>query len=428
MTSDRARDDAPSPSPRLTAGLLAALCAVMTLNPIVANTYLPALAIMAEEFGTSIAGIQVGLTAFFAGVAVGQLAVGALSDALGRRRVILAGFVVMTLAGIVVATAPTLEVFIVARVVQGLGASAGVVVVRAIVSDVGVGTQVPRAYSLLTGTMAAGPLLASLGGTVLLLLFGWRAPLLGILAASVIFLVVAWAAVPETLAPARRASLRPARMAGAYGRLLRDPVYVGNALTMAFVFAGLTVHVSASSFVAQEVLGADPWGFWLMFTAYALSVLAGGWLNGPLAARFGPRRMIQIELPIAIATALALTVLAATGVLGIPVYVVLIVIGCACVAGTMANATALTVGRASFAVGSGAALMGCLQFAGGALASPVGGVAGTSTALPMAAGMLAFYLLSLAASAFARRLERGEPRGLPSTENDPAPPPVAGAL
>ena len=428
MTSDRGRDGAASPSPRLTAGLLASLCAIMTLNPIVANTYLPALGIMAAEFGTSIAGIQVGLTAFFAGVAGGQLAVGALSDSLGRRRVILVGFVVMTLAGIVVASAPTLELFIVARVVQGLGASAGVVVVRAIVTDVGVGPQVPRAYSLLTGTMAAGPLLASLGGTVLLLLLGWRAPLWGILAASAIFLVVAWAAIPETLAPVRRASLRPARMLAAYSRLLRDPVYLGNALTMAFVFAGLTVHVSASSFVAQEVLGADPWGFWLMFTAYALSVLAGGWLNAPLAARFGPRRMIQIELPLAIVSAAGLTVLAATGALGIPVYLVLVVLGCAGVAGTMANATALTVGRAPFAAASAAALMGCLQFAGGALASPVGGLAGTATALPMAAGMLGFYVLSLTASAVARRLERGEGRGLSSSENDPAPPPAAGAL
>src|SRR5688572_25061279 len=152
----------------------------MILNPIVANMYLPALGIMADDLGTTIAGIQVALTAFLLGVAVGQLVVGALSDALGRRRVIVIGFAVLTAAGVLVAAAPNLDVLVIGRVFQGLGASAGVVVIRAVIADVGVGRQVPRAYSLLIGTLAIGPLIASFLGTVLLQVGGWRLILVGI--------------------------------------------------------------------------------------------------------------------------------------------------------------------------------------------------------------------------------------------------------
>ena len=205
-------------APRLTPGLLVVLCVLMTLNPIVANMYLPALGIMADDLGTNIVGIQLALTAFFLGVAVGQLVVGALSDSLGRRRVLILSFVVLTAASAFVAVSPTLEVMILGRVLQGFGAAASVVIVRAIVSDIGVGTQVSRAYSILIGTLAVGPLLASLSGTVLLQISGWRAILVGTVVASVGYLVIAIVAIPESLPAARRAPFRLPSMIGSYGR------------------------------------------------------------------------------------------------------------------------------------------------------------------------------------------------------------------
>jgi DHA1 family bicyclomycin/chloramphenicol resistance-like MFS transporter len=409
-----------SDAPRLTPGLLAVLCVLMTLNPVVANMYLPALGIMADDFGTDITGIQLTLAAFFVGVAVGQLVVGALSDTLGRRRVLLLSFAVLTAASVFVAAAPTLEVMLVGRVLQGFGASAGVVIVRAIVADMGVGAQIPRAYSILIGTLAAGPLLASLSGTVLLQVSGWHAILIGTVVASAGYLAIAVVGIPESLPPARRAPFRLGAMAATYGRLLRDPAYVGFALTMAFVFAGLTVYVNASSFVAQDVLGLNPWGFWLIFTAYGLSVFAGGWLNAPLSARYGPRRMLVIDLSITIAASATLVAVTAAVALSVPVYVLLSVVCSAAVVGVMANATTLTLGRASSAAGSGAALMGCVQFGFGALAAPVGGLDGPETALPMALGMLTFFALSLAASEFARYHEGRPPRSFPAGEIPPA--------
>jgi len=414
--------------PGLTTGLLVVLCVLMTLNPIIANMHLPALAIMADDLGTNIVGIQFTLAAFFFGVSIGQLVVGALSDSLGRRRVLILSFVVLTAASVFVAIAPTLEIMIVGRVMQGLGAAASVVIVRAIVSDVGIGRQVPRAYSILIATLAVGPLFASLSGTVLLQAAGWHAILVGTAVASACYLVLGILTIPESLPPARRAPFRIPAMVATYGRLLRDPVYLGFALAMAFVFAGLTVYVNASSFVAQDVLGLSPWGFWLIFTAYGLSIFAGGWVNAPLSARYGSRRMLVIDLCVAIATTLILVLVTWAGVLSVPVYAALIVATCAAVAGVMANATTLTLGRVSFSAASGAALMGCVQFSFGALASPIGGLAGPETALPMALGMLGCFALSLAASAFARFHEGRAPRAFPSDENPPALPGGGAAL
>ncbi|WP_448809241.1 Bcr/CflA family efflux MFS transporter [Agromyces bauzanensis] len=414
------RVDGAGVAPRLDGALLAVLCAIMILNPIVANMYLPALGIMAADLGTTIAGIQVALTAFLLGVAVGQLVVGALSDALGRRRVVVIGFAVLTAASVVVAAAPNLDLLIVGRVFQGLGASAGVVVIRAVIADVGVGPQVPRAYSLLMSTLAVGPLVASFLGTVLLQVGGWRLILVGITVISALFLLLAIWRVPETLPTERRAPLHPGRMAATYGRLLRDPAYVGNSLTMAFALGGVIAHVSASSFVAQDVLGADVWGFWGMFTVYALSVLAGGWANAPLSARFGPARMQAIALVIAIVGSAALTVLSAGGWLTVASYLPLIALACGSATAVMANATTLTLARSAFAAGSGAALMGSIQFATGAAASPIGGLWGPYTAVPMAVTMLACFTVSLAARVFAGYWERRLP--VPQGRNLPVPP------
>jgi DHA1 family bicyclomycin/chloramphenicol resistance-like MFS transporter len=226
---------------------------------------------------------------------------------------------------------------------------------------------------------------------------------------SALFLVLVVWRLPETLVLERRATLHPGRMAATYGRLLKDRAYVGNALTMAFALGGIMAHVSASSFVAQDVLGADVWGFWAMFSVYGLSVLVGGMANAPLSARFGPERMQSIALSVAITSSAALTVAAATGWLTVATYLIFMALSCASATAVMANATTLTLARAGFAAASGAALMGSIQFTAGAIASPIGGLWGPYTAVPMAATMLVCFALSLGSRVFARHFERRMP-------------------
>ena len=392
--------------PVLGAGLLTVLGLLMTVNPIASNIYLPGLGQMAADLGVTVAGAQFALTGFLLGVAVGQLVVGAMTDSLGRRRVLLLGLGLLTAASALVLLAPTLGVLILGRVLQGFGSSAAVVVTRAVVSDTARGAQAARAYSVLMGMLAAGPLFGPLLGTLLLPLGGWRATFAALLVMSVLYLVVAALSVPETLAVADRTPVRIGRLLSNYRRLAGDGGYVGNALAMAFGFAALVTHVSASSFVAQDVLRTDEWGFTFLYMAYALAVMAGSAVNAPLSGRFGARRMLLISQGIAIAATAAMAIFALTGTFTVVTFLVTVIPACAAGSALLANATTLTLARAAFAAGSGAALMGFTQFTLGSVISPLSGVLGPTTAAPMALTMLAAFVLSAAAGVFGRRAER----------------------
>lgn len=407
-------------SPVLGAGLLTVLGLLMTVNPIASNIYLPALADMAADLDTTIAGAQFALTGFLLGVAGGQVIVGALTDSLGRRRVLLWGLAVLTLASVLVMLAPTLTVLIAGRVLQGLGSSAAVVVTRAVVSDTARGPQAARAYSVLMGMLAAGPLFGPLLGTLLVPLGGWRATFAGLLVLSVAYFAVAAATVPETLPRSARTPVRVRRLLGNYARLARDSGYVGNALAMAFGFGALATHVSASSFVAQEVLRTDEWGFTFLYMCYALAVMGGSALNAPLSARFGARRMLLITQAIGIASTAAMAVFALVGPFTVLTFLLTVIPGCAAGSALLANATTLTLARAAFAAGSGAALMGFTQFTLGSLMSPLGGVAGPQTAAPMAIVMMASFALSTVAGALGWVGERRSARSTPTDAPHPA--------
>ena len=398
-----ATDDA---TPVLTTGLLSVLGLLMTVNPIASNIYLPGLSQMAADLGTTIAGAQIALTGFLLGVAAGQLIVGALADSLGRRPVLLLGLSVLTGASVIVAAAPTIELLIAGRVMQGLGSSAAVVVARAIVSDTARGRQAAASYSVLMGMLAVGPLVGPLLGSLLMQAGGWRTTFVALIVLSAAYLVMSVFAVPETLAPDARTPVRLGRLLDNYRRLLRDPGYTGNALAMAVAFAALATHVSASSFVAQDVLDTDEWGFSFLYMCYALAVLVGSSLNAPLSARFGARRMLIVCQAVAIGSTAAMVWFATAGPFTVATFLATIVPACAAGSAILANATTLTLARAAFAAGSGAALMGCTQFLVGSLVSPLGGLMGPHTAVPMAVVMLACFTLSVIAGVVGRWGER----------------------
>ena len=391
------------PAGHLSPGLLVVLGLLMTANPLGVGMYLPALSGIADDLDVTIAQAQLLFTGFMLGIAVGQLIVGMLSDALGRRRVLLVGLAVLTVATALVTVAPDIGVLLVLRIVQGLGAAASVVVARAVVSDLVRGPQADRAYSILMGMLAAGPFAAPLVGTLLLQLGGWRAIFLGMTGIFLVYLGAAWLMVPETLAPARRTPLRARSLLSNYARLLRDRRYVANALSMAFAFAALSVHSSASSFVTQDLLGADEWGFTAIYMAYAVAIMSGSMINASLAVRFGAARLMLWSQAVSVLACAALVLFATVGPFTLATFTITVLIGGVATSAVLANASALTLARAGFAAASGAALMGALQFATASAASPIGGVLGTHTGVPMALGMLGCTLISAMAAVLAHR-------------------------
>lgn len=386
----------------LTAGLVLVLGLLMTANPLAASLFLPGLGVIVHELGTTTAGGQMVYTGFLLGVAGGQLLIGPLSDATGRRPALLCGLGLLAASAAASAAAGSIEVLVATRVAQGLGAAAVVVVARAVVADLATGVAAARAYSILMSVIAAGPFAAPILGAAALQLGGWRASFLVLAVLAALALAAAVVLVPESLERGRRQTLRFGAMAANYGRLLRDGGYVLPALSMAFAFAALAVHSAASSFVAQEILHTGPWGFALVYALYAGSVLAGSTINAVLVGRFGIRRMMAAAQGAALVASTALLAFALWGPFTLVTFLVPVLVSGAAASAVLASASALALSRARFAAGAGAALMGSAQYAVAAAAAPVGGILGSHTAVPMAAGMLGCLMVSALCAARTR--------------------------
>lgn len=183
--------------------LLIALAALAAVAPLATDAYLPAFAQMADDLAVSASSVQLTMTTFLVGIALGQLTIGVLSDRVGRRPLLLWGSVLALAASIGAALAPTLPVLLGARFLQGLGGAAGMVLGRAVISDRSRGITAARALSVVMAIQGIAPVVAPLGG-VLVEPIGWRG-VLGVVAAFtglLVLMVALW--VPESLPAERR--------------------------------------------------------------------------------------------------------------------------------------------------------------------------------------------------------------------------------
>lgn len=392
----------------LSRGRLAALGFVGMAGSLSTDLYLPAFPDLGDDLGATAAAVQLTLTAYLIGSAVGQFGIGTISDALGRRRTLLAAFSLFAVAGFAAAAAPSLEWIVALRFVQGLSGSAGAALARAIVADLATGERAARGISILIATMGLGPVIGSPLGALLTSWGGWRAALLGLAVVSTAMLAVTFFAIPESLPPNRRHPARISALVASLARLVRDGAFVGYALAFALGYAALILYIGSSSFVVQNVFGASPVVYSLTFAAGSISFVLGAWLNSRVVRRLGADRALRVAQLTSLASAAVLLLLALTDALGLVSWVPLVcVFGAGC-AGTMSDASALTLGRAAFAAGAASATLGLFQFSLGAFASPFGGLWGDETAVPVTAGMTGAVVLGLAAAAFARSREHRE--------------------
>ncbi|PRY18616.1 multidrug effflux MFS transporter [Kineococcus rhizosphaerae] len=364
---------------------LALLCAI---GPFAVDMYLPTFPDLATDLSTSAAHVQLTLTTFMLGMAAGQLVLGPLSDRLGRRRLLLAGTLVTFLAGVVCTLTPSIAVLVVARLVQGVAGAAGVVIGRAVVADLATGRAAARAFSTLGVIGGVAPVVAPLLGGLVAGHGGWRG-IFGVTAvAALVMVVAAYFVVPETL-PRERRHAGGVRDVVVTGRaVLSRRGYVGYVGTLVLVFGTVFSYVSASPFVLQNVVGLSTGTYSLVFATNALGIAAGGAVSTRALRRHSPVRVLTtgVLIQLACAAGLFTTVLAFDA--WTPAVLVLLwvnVFSCGLIFG---NATALAADEVRFASGTGSALQGALQFTIGALVSPLVGLAGEHSAVPMVTMML----------------------------------------
>ncbi|MFJ8049975.1 multidrug effflux MFS transporter [Streptomyces luteogriseus] len=391
----------PDRTPQRRTGLLVTflLGSLTAMPPLAMDMYLPSLPEVTRSLHAPAATVQLTLTACLAGMALGQLVVGPMSDRWGRRRPLLAGLAVFVVATVLCALAPTVELLVAFRLAQGLAGAAAIVIARAVVRDLYDGMAMARFFSTLMLISGVAPIVAPLIGGQILRVTDWRGVFAVLTVVGVLIGVLVWTRLPETLAPAERHSGGVGEALRSMRALLADRSFTGYTLTGGFAFAALFAYISASPFVIQEIYGASPQTFSLLFGVNSVGLVLVGQINGKiLVGRVSLDRVLGIGLAIVItaATALLLMSLGVFGEVGlVPVAAALFVLMSA-MGITLPNTQALALMRTKHAAGSASALLGTTSFLIGAIASPLVGVAGEDTALPMAVVQLAAALVALA--------------------------------
>ncbi|PPS90270.1 multidrug effflux MFS transporter [Streptomyces sp. MH60] len=366
--------------------------------PLAMDMYLPALPEVTRSLSAPAATVQLTLTACLAGMALGQIVVGPMSDKWGRRRPLLAGLAVYVVATALCAVAPNVELLVAFRLVQGLAGAAGIVIARAVVRDLYDGVAMARFFSTLMLISGVAPVVAPLIGGQILRVTDWRGVFVVLVVVGVVLGVVVWARLPETLPVEERHAGGVGDTLRAMRGLLADRAFTGYMLVGGFAFASLFAYVAASPFVMQEIYGASAQTFSLLFGLNSIGLVVVGQINGKiLVGRVRMDRVLGLGLVVVIAaaTVLLLMSLGVFGEVGLgPVAAVLFVLMSA-MGISLPNTQALALMRVKKSAGSASALLGTSSFLIGAVASPLVGIAGEDTAVPMAVVQLVAAVVAL---------------------------------
>ncbi|RDH77909.1 MFS transporter [Mycolicibacterium moriokaense] len=376
--------------------MIVVLGVMVALGPLTIDMYLPALPKIADDLSVSSSVLQLTLTGTLAGLALGQLIVGPLSDSLGRRRPLMAGIALHILASVMCVLAPNLVVLGVARVLQGAGAAAAMVVAIAVVGDLFADSAAATVLSRLMLVLGVAPVIAPSLGAAVLLHGSWHWVFAALVVIAGVLLLIAAVALPETLPPSHRRPLRVRGIAATYAELLRDVRFVILVLVAALGMSGLFAYIAGASFVLQGVYGLDQQAFALVFGAGAVSLISATQFNVVLLKRFSPQTITLWALAAALLAAgvfVALSVADIGGLAGfvVPVWAILGAMGL-----VIPNAPAVALSRHPDAAGTAAALLGAAQFGLGAAVAPLVGVLGNDK-LALAAVMAVSVLVALLA-------------------------------
>ncbi len=371
--------------PRWLPLLLGLLTAV---GPVSIDMYLPAFPQIEAALGGAPGTAQITLATFFAGLAVGQLMQGSLSDRFGRRWPLLGGTILYTLASVGCALAPNLTWLSVFRLIAALGGSAGMVIPRAIIRDLSDGHEAARMMSRLMLVMGAAPILAPTLGGFVLAAANWQAIFWVIAAYGALCCVLVWRFLPDTLPPQLRVRLGFVAQLLRYRTVLRERGFVTHALAGSACSFGMFAYIGGSPVVFIEHFHLTPAQFGAVFGLCAAWLIAASQINPLLLPRFGTSRVLRFAVRLFLLAALALTVVAFAGRGGAVAVLVPLCVNMGCFGLVMPNATVGALSRHAAHAGSASAVMGTMQFMLGAASGLLVGVLSDGSVRPMALLML----------------------------------------
>ena len=370
------------------------LGALTALGPFTVDLYLPAFPVVEHDLGTTVAAIQLTLTATTIGFALGQLFVGPWSDKIGRRLPLIIATAVHIAASVGIVLAPDVVWVGVFRVLQGVGAAGGGVVAMAMVRDLFGGLPLVRMLSRLALVSGLAPIIAPVIGSQLLRIIDWRGIFVFLAAYGVVVLLAAIFFLVETQPPARRGDLGHSTARERYKALFNDRIFVGVIIVAGMTFSGLFAYLSSSSFLFQEIYNFSPQQFGLLFAINSVGIVIGVQTSSRLAKYIGPQWILLGAVGLMFLAALTIVSLnlAHAGLMGILVPLWFFILACGF---AFPCQQVLALAGHGGEAATAASLMGAVNFGLAGLLSPIVGLFGIHNAIPMGTMMLATSLVSL---------------------------------
>jgi MFS transporter, DHA1 family, multidrug resistance protein len=390
-----------------TLSLTMLLAMLGTLGPLSMDMYLPALPDIALSLATPIARVQLTVSSYLIGFAVGQVIYGPLSDQHGRRPVLLAALGLYLASTLACASAQSVDLLIAARFLQGIGGSGSTVLARAIVRDLYSGVRAARELSLMGSISAFAPIVAPMIGGVLQNVFGWRASFFAMSGAAVVVIIVTARLLPETLQRRAGPPITLFSLVGGYGAVLRHRGFRAYLGILTASYAGLFAWISGASVVLQSIYGLSALAFGFIFALGAAGYMTGASLAARLVVRLGLDRTMGLGVMLLAAGGLALAAVVAAHVAGVWLVVAMAFylagLGL-CMPQAMAGALTPFPDRA----GTAASLMGVVQQTVAAFVAAIVGSYLGSSAWPVTGVVVAMGCLSLLLWISTRRLRANE--------------------
>ncbi|MFT3800712.1 MAG: multidrug effflux MFS transporter [Burkholderiaceae bacterium] len=368
------------------------LLALATLSGTLAmHMFVPALPLAAQDLGASTGAMQMTISVYIFGLAIGQPIYGPLADRWGRRPVLMAGLLLYTVAGVVSGLARDVDTMLVARLLQALGGCAGLVLGRTMVRDTARAQEATRRLALMNLMVTLGPILSPVLGSLISIAWGWRAIFVALTLAGCVTMLCAWRRLPETRGAEAPASA--AELSRHYLALLTSPAFLGFALGGACATTSMYAFLSSAPFIFTQELGRPAHEVGLYLALLTSGVWLGSMTTSRVVHRVSARKLMFGANGLGLAAAFVLLVASAVGHLSIGVAVACLILFSfgAGIASPVALMQALGINPQ--AIGSASGLYGSLQMGVGALCTALAGL-GHGTALVAAAVMAGASLIA----------------------------------